>query len=172
MKFNFHFNLNSQKSCAIKLEIGQNNNYTIYPLKEYNYTKISGEKIFFISPNEEEKYHFSIQSYSKAYIYYEEDELYSFHKYLKPIAINEFGIIEVENSGKFANHNLTYLTNFNSVKSSTFTIKQIKELNLDINKFFRVEDYCEYIFPEIKSDHIHQSILIWNCFIIINIKIR
>ena len=157
------FNLisNSKKSCIIKIELGQNNNYTIYPLKEYNYTINSGENLFFISPNEEEKYHYSIKSSFNAYRYYEEDELYSFHKYLKPTVKNEFHSIEVENSGKLINHNLTHLTYFSSVKSkSTFTIKKIKELNLDINKFFSVEIYTEYIFPEIKSDHIIISVQI------------
>ena len=149
----------SQKSCIIKIELGQNNNYTTYPLKEYNYTNISTDKIFFVSPNIEEKYHYIIRSSFSAYTYYEENELYSFHKYLKPIINNEFHIIEVENSGKFINHNLTHLTYFNSVKSkSTFQIKKIKELNLDVNKFFNVEDYSEYILPEIKSDHIIISI--------------
>ena len=137
MKFNVNFNSNLQKSCVIKIELGQNDNYTIYPLKEYNYTNTSTGQILFVSPKEEENYHYIIETSITHYKYYEEDDINSFHIYLNPLYEANLHYIDVENSVKFLKSNLTHITYFNYVKSnSTFKIKKMKELNLEINKFF------------------------------------
>ena len=156
---NFNLASNSQKSCAIKVELGQNDNYTVYPLKEDNYTNTTTQKIFFVSPKVEEKYHYYIKGLYDAYQYYEGNEIYSFHGHLNPLKTDITFIVDVDNTGKLIEHNLTHLTYFNNVKSnSTFNVKKIKELEVDINKFFYMEKYSEYILPEIKSDHLIISI--------------
>ena len=116
----FIFISNSKKPCIIKLELGQKDKYAIYPLKEYNNTITSEKDIFFVSSNLEEKYHYSIKGSFNMYQYYEVDELYSFHKYLRPAVKNQFDIIEVENSGKFNNNKLAHLIHFKTYRSIFF----------------------------------------------------
>jgi len=155
---NFNFVSNSNKSCAIKIELGQKDNYSIYPLKEYNYNNIPTPQVFFVSPKEEYN-HYVIESSLVAYNYYEGDEISSFHRYLKPVEKYDYFFVDVENSGKFIKNNLTYLTYFSFVPNNTkFYIRKIKKLNVNEIGFVCMDKYSEYILSEIKNEHIIISI--------------